>query len=47
MKKESLLTKVVLETSAIIRQINKKLASELGKQPPFMTQNKTERRYIK
>ena len=38
--KQSLLTKVVLETSKTVQEVRKKLADDLGKQPPYMTVKK-------
>jgi len=38
--KESLLTKVTLQASKVVQETRKKLAADLGKQPPYMTVKK-------
>ena len=38
--KQSSLTKIVLEASKAVQEARKKLADDLGKQPPYMTVKK-------
>lgn len=38
--KQSLLTTVALEASKAVQEARKKLADDLGKQPPYMTVKK-------